>query len=94
MSVCAELKQMLDVLMFVCAELNQMFDVFMYVCAELKQMFDVYDSDKSGSINVLEVGAVMQNSGMDASPHTVTKVFQEMDIDCKCRHCHLVFPEI
>ena len=49
--------------------------------AKLWQAFGVFDADKSGSISVAELGAVMRSLGQDAPEDQLRALIDEVDVD-------------
>ena len=49
--------------------------------AEIKQSFDLFDKDKSGTITVAELGAVMKSMGQNPTKAELAGMMKEIDTD-------------
>merc|ERR1711988_783299 len=49
--------------------------------AELRHVFNLFDEDGSGSIDVDELGKIMQSMGLDLDDHELHLIFSQMDTD-------------
>ena len=51
------------------------------IVLEIKEAFDNYDTDKSGSISILELKEALQGMGIDAKSSTLVSMMNEIDKD-------------